>query len=177
VGAGDCLNRIQEAFYGVFGNFPSRIAAWKMRLLVSLGQGVERAQRSPWPRRGRLLLEPSQARARLTANMFCTTTRRPGGRLELAMQAAPAGEAVEAKIRNAAQAGVISGFTEDSRTASAVEKGIISAEEAAPIPALSALRRACIMVDDFPHDVGPCSGARTGERRGNRQRRFAEDRA
>jgi acyl-CoA dehydrogenase len=158
----DCLNRIQDAFYGVFGNFPSRIAAWKMRFLVFPWGRVFSA---PSDHRGhqvaRLLLEPSQARDRLTANMFLHKHEDdPVGRLELAMQAAPAGEAVEAKIRNAAKAGVISGFTEESRTASALEKGIISAEEAAQYRRFGALRRACIMVDDFPHDVGRMQSAR-----------------
>ena len=158
----DCLNRIQEAFYGVFGNFPSRIAAWTMRFLVFPWGEVFSP---PSDRRGhevaRLLLEPSQARDRLTANMFLHKHEDdPVGRLELAMQAAPAGEVVEAKIRNAAKAGVISGFTEESRTASAQEKGIISAEEAAQYRRFSALRRACIMADDFPHDVGRMQSAR-----------------
>jgi acyl-CoA dehydrogenase len=158
----DCLNLIQEAFYGVFVNFPSRIAAWKMRFLVFPWGRVFGA---PSDHRGhevaRLLLEPSQARDRLTANMFLHKHEDdPVGRLELAMQAAPAGEAVEAKIRNAAKAGVISGFTEESRTASALAKGIISVEEAAQYRRFSALRRACIMVDDFPHDVGRMQSAR-----------------
>jgi acyl-CoA dehydrogenase len=161
-GLEDCLNRIQEAFYGVFGNFPSRIAAWKMRVLVFPWGKVFSA---PSDRRGhevaRLLLEPSQARDRLTANMFLHKHEDdPVGRLELAMQAAPAGEAVEAKVRNAAKAGVISGFTEESHTASAVEKGIITTEEAAQYRRFSALRRACIMVDDFPQDVGRIQPAR-----------------
>ena len=120
---------------------------------------------APSDRRGHevasLLLEPSQARDRLTANMFLHKHEDdPVGRLELAMQAAPAGEAVEAKIRNAGKAGVISGLTEESRMASALEKGIISAEEVAQYRRFSALRRACIMVDDFPHDVGRMQSAR-----------------
>jgi len=85
------------------------------------------------------------------------------GRLELAMQAAPAGEAVEAKIKMRRKPVWISGFTEDSRNGIGMEKGIISAEEAAQYRRFSALRRACIMVDDFPHDVGACS------RRANRR--------
>ena len=133
----DCLNHIQDAFYGVFGNFPNRIAAWKMRFLVFPWGKVFSP---PSDQRGhqvaQLLLEPSQARDRLTANMFLHKQEDdPVGRLELAMQAAPAGEAVEAKIRNAAKAGVISGFTEESRTASALEKGIISGRRRT-IPAL-----------------------------------------
>jgi len=158
----DCLNRIQDAFYGVFGNFPSRIAAWKMRFLVFPWGRVFNA---PSDRRGHevasLLLEPSQASDRLTANMFLHKHEDdPVGRLELAMQAAPAGEAVEAKIRNAGKVGVISGLNEESRMASALEKGIISAEEAAQFRRFSALRRACIMVDDFPHDIGRMQAAR-----------------
>jgi len=38
----DCLNRIQDAFYGVFGNFPSRIAPGKCVSCLPLGQGVHR---------------------------------------------------------------------------------------------------------------------------------------
>jgi Acyl-CoA dehydrogenase, C-terminal, bacterial type len=78
----------------------------------------------------------------------------PVGRLELAMQAAPAGEATEAKIRSAMKAGVIAGLTEQARIAAAVEKGIISTGEGAQFQQFSALRRGCIMVDDFPHDIG-----------------------
>jgi acyl-CoA dehydrogenase len=152
----DCLYRIQEAFYGVFANFPGRVAAWKMRMIVfpwgrsyappadALGQKVARA-----------LLEPGQTRDRLTANMFLQRQEDDAvGRLELAMQAAPAGEAVEAKVRNALKAGVVSGLTDEARVAAALDKGILSAEEAAQWRRFATLRRACIMVDDFPHDVG-----------------------
>ena len=103
----------------------------------------------------KLLLENSPTRERLTSNVFLLRHEDdPVGRLELAMQAAPAGEATEAKIRSAARAGVIAGLTEDARTAAAVEKGIISAAEATQFQQFSALRHGCIMVDDFPHDLG-----------------------
>ncbi len=71
------------------------------------------------------------------------------GALELAMQASPAGEATEAKIRSAMKAGVIAGLTEPARVAAAVEKGIISTAEAAQFQLFSSLRHGCIMVDDF----------------------------
>ncbi len=76
------------------------------------------------------------------------------------MQAAPAGEATESKIRGATRAGVISGLTEDARIAAAIEKGIISTGEATQFRQFNALRRGCIMVDDFPHDVGRAQIAR-----------------
>ena len=101
------------------------------------------------------MLEPSQTRDRLTANMFLQKSEDdPVGRLELAMQAAPAGEAVEVKVRNAHKAGEISGLTDEARVAAALEKGILTAEETAQWRRFTTLRRACIMVDDFPHDVG-----------------------
>ncbi len=152
----DCLHRIQEAFYGVFENFPSRPTAWVLRLLVF---PWGRAYRPPsdWlgQKVARAMLEPSQTRDRLTANMFLQKSEDdPVGRLELAMQAAPAGEAVEVKVRNAHKAGEISGLTDEARVAAALEKGILTAEETAQWRWFTTLRRACIMVDDFPHDVG-----------------------
>ena len=76
------------------------------------------------------------------------------------MQLAPAGEATEAKIRSAMRAGVIAGLTEQARIAAAVEKGIINTVEAVQFQQFSALRRGCIMVDDFPHDIGRLQTAR-----------------
>jgi hypothetical protein len=58
------------------------------------------------------------------------------------------------------KAGVIAGLTEPSRIAAAVEKGIISTGEAAQFQQFSALRRDCIMVDDFPQDIGRTQTAR-----------------
>jgi acyl-CoA dehydrogenase len=152
----DCLNRIQEAFYGVFENFPNRIAAWMMRFTVfPWGRVFSPPRDSLGHRLARLLLEPGLTRDRLTSNMFIQLHEDdPVGRLELAMQAAPAGEAVEAKLRGGVKADVITGHTEAARVASALGKGIISAEEAAQFRRFSALRRACIMVDDFPNEIG-----------------------
>ncbi|HWA14021.1 MAG TPA: acyl-CoA dehydrogenase [Burkholderiales bacterium] len=152
----DCLHRCQEAFYGVFGNFPSRICAWTLRLLVF---PWGRAYAPPSDRLGqkvaRAMIEPSQTRDRLTHDMFLHKHEDdPVGRLELAMQAAPAGEAVEAKVRNAQRAGVVSGLTDEARVAAALDKGVLTAEEAAQWRRFVTLRRACIMVDDFPHEVG-----------------------
>jgi hypothetical protein len=52
------------------------------------------------------------------------------------------------------KAGVIAGMTEPARINAAVEKGIVSNGEAAQYQHYSALRRRCIMVDDFPNDIG-----------------------
>ncbi|HVY04795.1 MAG TPA: acyl-CoA dehydrogenase [Burkholderiales bacterium] len=152
----DCLVRIQDAFYGVFANFPSRLTGAMLRIIVfPLGKSF-----APPPDRlghqiAKLLMEPTATRERVTANVFLLRSEAdPVGRLELAMLGAPAGEAIEAKIRSALKARVIAGITEQELVAAAVDKGIISAAEAAQFHEYSALRRACIMVDDFPHDIG-----------------------
>jgi acyl-CoA dehydrogenase len=158
----DCQYRIQEAFFGVFDNFPGRIAARFLRILAF---PWGRVYASPSDQLGhavaRLMIEPSQTRDRVTAGMFIhRDAGNPVGRLELAMVAAPEGEAIEAKIRNAARAGAVTGLTEEQRVSSAVEKGQISAAEATRFRSFSALRRDCIMVDDFPQDLGRKSVAR-----------------
>ncbi|MEO8004052.1 MAG: acyl-CoA dehydrogenase [Betaproteobacteria bacterium] len=158
----DCLVRIQDAFYGVFENFPGRVTGSLLRFIVfPLG----RAFTPPPDRLGheiaKLLLESTPTRERLTSNVFIQRTEHDAvGRLELAMQAAPAAEAIEARIRNASKAHVIAGLTEQALVAAAVEKGIVSPAEAVQFQQYSQLRRACIMVDDFPHDIGRTQAVR-----------------
>ena len=158
----DCLNRIQDAFYGVFENFPSRVTGWLLRVMVfPFGKSFAPPRDYLGHQISKLMLESSPTRERVTSNVFVMRHEDdPVGRLELALLAAPAGEATEGKIRSAMKAGVITGLTEPARVASAVEKGIISAAEAAQFQQFSALRHGCIMVDDFPHDIGRLQATR-----------------
>jgi acyl-CoA dehydrogenase len=107
----DCMQRIQDAFFGVFENFPSRIAGWLMRFVVfPLGRSFSAPRDYLGHQIVKLLLDTSPTRERLTSNVFVQRGESdPVGRLELAIQFAPAGEAIEAKIRNAENAQVISG--------------------------------------------------------------------
>ena len=158
----DCLNRIQDAFYGVFENFPSRVTGWLLRVMVfPFGKSFAPPRDYLGHQISKLMLESSPTRERVTSNVFVMRHEDdPVGRLELALLAAPAGEATEGKIRSAMKAGVITGLTERARVASAVEKGIISAAEASQFQRFSALRHGCIMVDDFPHDIGRLQATR-----------------
>jgi hypothetical protein len=78
----------------------------------------------------------------------------PVGRLELALQQVPAAEEIESKIRVAVKSGAAQGFTAAERIAAAVRAGAITAAEADALARYNDLRRACIMVDDFPRDIG-----------------------
>lgn len=155
-GLQDCLHRAEEAFAGLVENFPSLPMAWLIRLAAfPLGRGL----RAPDDRLGsevtRLLSEPSAARDRLTRGMFIRKDEAdPVGRLEVALDLVVPAEVVEAKLRAAAKAGVLHGRTNDERRASALSQGIITAEEAALLDRFKRVQRACIMVDDFPRDIG-----------------------
>jgi acyl-CoA dehydrogenase len=152
----DGLARIQRAFYGVFENFPNRFAAIVMRLTVF---PWGRVYSEPEDRLGseiaRIMMEPSEARERLSDNTFVWRKQDdPVGCLELALEAAPAGEAAESKLRSAIKAGNIGGYTESEQLDNAISSGAMTEDDASALRRFWTLRRQCIMVDDFPKDIG-----------------------
>lgn len=152
----DALNKTQSAFYGVFENFPSRLIGSVLRLLVfPWGRVFSGPSDAHDHQVARLMMEPSAARDRLTHNTFFQRREDdPVGRLELALEAAAKGEPVEAKLRAAVKAQAVSGLSDAERLESAVSKGIVAREEAEALQRFWRLRRACIMVDDFPPEIG-----------------------
>ena len=152
----DALHRIQEAFYGVFENFPVPPLASMMRLIVFPAGRVFRA---PEDRLGteiaQLMMRESETRDRLTNNTFVWRKEDdPVGCLELALEAAPESEEIERKLRGLVKAGKVGGNTESEQLDQAVAAGEISAAEMSALRRFQALRRRCIMVDDFPPEVG-----------------------
>jgi acyl-CoA dehydrogenase len=152
----DAEYRIQEVFHGLFENFPVRPAAWVLRLLVfPFGRTFRAPDDALGHRVSRLLMEDSPARDRLTAGMFIHRHEAdPVGRLELALQRVAEAEAIEARIRAAVRSGAVRGFATGERITAALQLGAITAVEAETLRRYDELRRACIMVDDFPPDVG-----------------------
>jgi len=152
----DAEYRIQEAFYGLSQNFPVRGVSWLLHALIF---PYGRTLRAPddWlgHRVARLMTEHSPARDRLTVGMFIYRHESdPVGRLELALERVAEAEQIEARVRGAVKRGAVRGFGAEERIAGAVEAGAITAGEAQTLRSYDALRRACIMVDDFPHDLG-----------------------
>ena len=152
----ECCYRAQEAAYGVFENFPNRaVAALMKRVAFPLGRrfiapGDELGQRVT-----RLIMRASAARERLTAEVyFAKSEADPIGRLELALDAVEAAEAVEAKVRGNGQFHRGTRMSMAEQVDAALSAKTISAEETQLWRRYEQLRKACIMVDDFPHDVG-----------------------
>jgi acyl-CoA dehydrogenase len=155
-GLQDCLHRAEEAFVGLVDNFPDRPAAW---LLRAAAFPLGRRLRAPDDRLGgavaALLSEPSAARDRLTRGMFLRKDEAdPVGRLEVALELVVPAEAVDAKLRAAGKAGVLHGRSPAERLASALTQGVISAAEAGVLDRFRRVQRDCIMVDDFPLEIG-----------------------
>ena len=151
----DALLRLQEAFGGLFDNLPGRLIGFVMRQLIFC-RGLE--YKAPSDALGqqvvRTLMAPGPARQRLTAGTYISPSEHDAvGGLEAALVAVIAAEAVEAKMRAAQKAGVLSGKG-TSLTDSALRQGIISASDAQVLARAQQLRRRAIMVDDFPRDLG-----------------------
>jgi acyl-CoA dehydrogenase len=152
----DALNRVEEAFHGLFANLPNRFLAWGIKwLLFPYGRRFAPPSDELGHHVVGLLLEPSRARARLTAGVFVPQDERePISALESALHAVIAAEPIGAKIRDAREQGVIAGRFPDEIMEEAVSKGVITAEEKAAMDRARMLRRKVIMVDDFPQDLG-----------------------
>lgn len=147
----DALYRIQQSLDGVLRNFPNRPIALVLRALVfPLG----RQYRTPSDHAGhsiaKLLLEPSEARDRLTDGMFISKKiTDPTGRLEDALLKVVAAEPVEKKIRHAIKNGTLSDAPFEQLVDTAITQGHITEEEAKTIRMAAAARNDVIQVDDF----------------------------
>jgi acyl-CoA dehydrogenase len=157
----DCEHKAQEAFFGLFHNFPAPGVGCALGLLsFPFGRRFTPPSDRLGHRVSALLLEASPARDRLTGGMFIRRHEADAvGRLELALELVAPADAVEAKLRSAAKSGVVEGLTADARLAAGLAAGVITAQEAELWTRYNALRRACIMVDDFPRDIGRNAGA------------------
>ncbi len=151
----DSSFKLQVAMDGVLANFPNRPIAWLLRL-VAFPKGLTlTAPHDKWVSRvARLLIEPGPSRDRLTAGIYLPRKEDDViGRLEFAMEAVIKAEPIEAKLRAAQKVGKLPQRTLAERREAAVKSGIITLAEFEHLVRTDRLRRAVIMVDDFPNDL------------------------
>ena len=147
----DGLYRIQEAFDGVLQNFPSRPAAWLLRRLIfPLGKCAVPPSDELGHRVASLMLQPGEARDRLTRDMFISKDEKDAvGALEAALLSTLQCEPVQAVVAKARKEGKLKSRDEQEQIAEAGKLGIITAEQVAMLVRDYALRRKVIMVNDF----------------------------
>ena len=146
----DSLYAMQQALESILRNFPSRPMGWLMRLLVlPLGRPYAPAGDRLGHKVAKLLLEPSDARDRLTRHAFTSTDPKdPVGRMEHALKQTLASEPVEEKL----QQGLKKRLTPANYLKlvdEAAAKGAIDAREAALLRETYAVVRDAIDVDEF----------------------------
>jgi len=152
----DALYKSQQAMNGVLGNFPSRALAVLVRFIAfPLGRPFAPPSDELGHRVAELLLEPGEARDRLTAGIFIPKDEsEPVGALEAALASAIRCEGIEGRLRTAAKHGRIAGGGADELLKAGLRAGVISQEEADTLVRHNVLRNKVVMVDDFEPDFG-----------------------
>lgn len=147
----DGLYRIQEAFDGVLQNFPNRLAAWLLRRLIfPLGKSAVPPSDEIGHQVASLMLQPGEARDRLTRGMFVPKDENDAvGALEAALLSTLKCEPIQAVIAKARKEGKIKSRDEQEQVAEAGKLGIVAAEQIVMLERDYALRRKVIMVNDF----------------------------
>ena len=152
----DLLYHAQEAIDQILSNFPVKSVATLLRWTIfPLGMSF----RPPLDSRNRecaqILLEPGEARDRLTAGIYKPKNETDATRvLEAAFLAAIACEPIDEKLRKAVKKGKILARPGADIGVLALDAGLISADECAQWQRKESLRKHVIKVDDFPQDFG-----------------------
>ncbi len=153
----DALYRMQVAFDGVLQNFPGRLAALLMRLLIfPLGRSLTPPSDRLGHQVAASLMSPGAVRDRLTAGMFVPEDENDAvGALEAALDSTLKCEPLQAKLDTASKDGRLNMHEELARIAEARDKSVIGIDDALLLERDYALRRKVIMVDDFAPEQLP----------------------
>jgi acyl-CoA dehydrogenase len=145
-----CIYNVQNALDEILRNFPSLWVGQILRAVIfPLGHGLRYPNDRLGHRVAALLLEPSEARDRLTEGIF--VSRDPNditGRLEYALEKVIAIEPLEHRLREAGlrapHPGDVGAWLDE-----ALARGVIERTEAERIREAQRAVRACIDVDEF----------------------------
>lgn len=147
----NAMHEVQIALGGFVDNFPNR---WIGRALAAVIFPLGRRERAPGDRLGhrvaQLLLSPNEARDRLTHGIFVSRdSEQPLSLMERALPLVIAAEPLERKLGKAIKAGELAGYTWEDQLASAVDRGVVSHEEAKQLREVRELVLEIIAVDEF----------------------------
>ncbi|WP_133129280.1 acyl-CoA dehydrogenase [Legionella yabuuchiae] len=143
--------QIEEAIHGVIVNMPMR---WARIILKIILQPIGRQRALPSDRLGqklaRILLSPNESRERLTRFVFHEAIPNcPLGEVEEAFQRICRVEELEKKLSSAIKEKKLDSLTTFEQINEALEKAILTAEEAEKLRQAEAARQHVIAVDDF----------------------------
>jgi acyl-CoA dehydrogenase len=147
----NAIYKIQIALRLVVDNFPNRYMRFLLRFVVF---PFGRREKEPGDRLthkvAQLLLVPSDTRNRLTHGTFKSdTSTHPICLMEQALPKVIHAEPLERKLLKALKQGVIEGITWDDQLKDAIEKSVVTPEEAEILLEVRDLVAEIIAVDDF----------------------------
>ncbi len=145
------LYRFEQAIKGVLDNFPVRPVAWGLRPFVfPLGVNRKPASDNQGKELVKLLMQPGKVRDRLTREIYRTDDPNdPIGVLEAAFIKVVETEELNKKIERAAKKGIIQRHHNNDWFAEAVEKSVITPDEALLLRETEELVNRAIAVDHF----------------------------
>ena len=148
----ESLHTIQLRLIEILKNFPNRIVGKCLGMMVFPGG---HPYGEPDDRLGNkvagVILEPSEARDRLTAGIFISADQDEAiGRIDHALELVVKSEPVEKKLAAALRSGVLEKTDITQQLEQAIAREIIDDSEAELYRQAAAARRAVITVDDFP---------------------------
>lgn len=146
-----CLFQIQERFKEILTNYPSRIIAVFMRILVfPLGANFAMPKDKFNRKIAKLFTSPTNTRDRLATGAYLTPdTQNVMADIQDALIKSIAAEPMEKAIRDAVKDGTITSDSLIDKAKEALEKKILSREDFDVVIAADEARRKVIAVDDF----------------------------
>jgi acyl-CoA dehydrogenase len=167
--AKDHLYAIEQSFAAVFANFPNRLLATLMRILVfPLGRHRRPASDVENYHFARAVLKPGPFRDRLTAGTYVSMDPKDvTGVLEDALLKVTRAEDIEAKFIRAIKKGVIERRLDRDAITDAVDAQVLTEAEAAMLRLADQATDRVIKVDDFdPDELAARQLSRTGAESG-----------
>ncbi|MDX1443867.1 MAG: acyl-CoA dehydrogenase, partial [Gammaproteobacteria bacterium] len=147
----DSLFEMQEAMEGIVANYPSRILAPLLKLVVlPFGRPYKRPDDRLGHKLAKLLLTPSEARDRLTRGAYWNRDPEdPVGRMEVALDKVLASEPIESKLEKALKLRLNPNNLEEALERG-VKEGVVSETEAQTVREGHAALVDAILTDEFP---------------------------
>jgi acyl-CoA dehydrogenase len=146
-----CLYRIQEAFKGLFQNFPNRFVSAILKMFIfPWGEQYKMPNDKLGQQVADLLLMPTVSRTRLAAGAFLTNCKENVlSQIDDALTKSLAVEPVEKKLRDALKQKTIAGNSMGELAEAGLEKNIITQSEYQEVIDAEKARYKVINVDDF----------------------------
>lgn len=149
------LYAIQEGLDGLLNNFPYRVIATILRILVfPFGKPYRAPNDALGHHVARVLLTPSAARERLTDGLFTPhALNEPLAQLEDALVKVVAADPIERKLYKAMRSQQLAAQTLEESIDEALADGLVDTHEASIVRDALDARREIVRVDDFAADA------------------------